>query len=220
MSDAQPLPTTAPTCVKCGYSLEGLASPDRTCPECGSKNAHAGVRRCPGCYALLPQPAPLRCPECESPTEPPPRNCVRCRYDLAGIVDPRRVCPECGLDNSPIHIEVMARRMRRESVWLRVTLWAGVVGAFACFAGAKRLGEHWQYYAGTRSKLPRWLDDALLTLMVVCIATSMVAFARWMTIRSRVVEGRANRSEWLLGTLIGLAVGSAGIVLIKVLGFL
>lgn len=220
MPDTNSAMTAARVCVKCGYSLEGLASEDRVCPECGAKNAHAGVRRCPGCYTLLEQPAPLRCHECDAPTGPPPRHCVRCRYDLLGICDPRRVCPECGLDNSPSCIEAMARRMRRELVWLRVPLWVGVAGAFACLVGGHWLVKHWQYYAGARSRLPHWLDEALLVLMGVFICMSSVSYAHVLTVRSRAVKGRPDRREWWLGALIGLAASSVVIVVMKMMGLL
>ena len=87
---------------------------------------------------------------------------------MDGVTNTARVCSECGLDNSGGNLALLAQRIRRESLVARWTVWGGAIGAFACFASAKRLAEHWSYYAGTRSKLPHWLDEALMVAMILC----------------------------------------------------
>lgn len=53
--------------------------------------------------------------------QPLPTHCVRCRYDLTGVHDPLRVCPECGADNSAAAIDARNCQFRKmESRWFRI----------------------------------------------------------------------------------------------------
>jgi hypothetical protein len=109
--------------------------------------------------------------------------------------------------------------MRQEFVWLRIRCgwewWVRWV-----HWGAHWLLNHWQYYAGGRSRLPHWLDEALLALMMVFICMCTVSYAHLLTVRSRAVKGRPDRRASWLGALIGFAASSAVIVVAKAMGLL
>lgn len=68
-----------------------------------------------------------------SDIHPLPSHCVRCRYDLTGVHNPLRVCPECGLDNSDVSLAVLARRIRvveRIGYYAAAAAFVGVAAGF------------------------------------------------------------------------------------------
>ena len=85
------------------------------CPSCAADLAESvsefGSRLCTGCGAswnVSPPPA-------DPPTIPPPDNCPRCRYPLAGLQPDARggiVCPECATE-IPLTARAQARALAR-----------------------------------------------------------------------------------------------------------
>lgn len=109
-----------------------------------------------------------------------PSHCVRCRYDLAGVTDPARVCPECGADNSATAIDARNSHFRKmESRWLRIA-GGGLISACVLAIALVFVSDIAKYYPRLHDTTQgKWIHSTSvwtrsLLMAGVCVAIGLL----------------------------------------------
>lgn len=154
-----------------------------------------------------------------SDIHPLPSHCVRCRYDLTGVRDSRRVCPECGLENSAANLASIAQSLRRE--W-RLGRWCTILSvacAAACAVAWFKIEQH-SSSPNARWTPPAWLPVTLLVALCSTVFPCAVGCAIMLSARERVVHRSLGILPAVAGALLGLLLAAGTAILTIVLVYL